>query len=176
MDDRHFDALTRAVAATMASRRGALRVLAGGGLGLVLTRFVAGGREVREAAAKSCLKERKRCKRDGQCCSGICKKRKCRRAPTQRTCTIRKNVCESGAAGTECGITNGGDPCACVVTTSGASFCGDTASSECVPCLGSGDCAVVAGPGSACVRAVGACLCNDGSETFCLPPCVPELG
>lgn len=172
MDDRHFDALTKAVVATIASRRRALRVAAGGGLGLALTRFVAGGLEVREVAAKGCRKERKDCKRDRQCCSGICKKRKCRRAPTQLTCTIQKNFCASGADGTGCGAANGGDPCSCVVTTSGASFCGVIASLECVPCLGSGDCAVVAGPGSVCVRAVGNCLCNDGSETFCLPPCI----
>lgn len=176
MDDRQFDSLTRTLAATTACRRQALRLPVSCALGLFSTHVVAGRFEVREAVAKGCLKERKRCQRDRRCCSGICKKHRCRRAPGQLTCTIRRNFCESGVDGTVCGTANGGDPCACVVTTSGVSFCGDIASVECVPCLGSGDCAAVAGPGSVCVRAVGNCLCNDGSETFCVPPCVPELG
>jgi len=170
LDERRFDSLIKALA--FVSRRTALRAAAKGALGLAFARGVPGGLEVQEAIAKGCRKKRKDCKRDRQCCSGICKKRTCRQAPTQLTCTIRKNFCESGLEETACGTTNGGDPCVCVVTTSGASFCGNIADIECVPCIGSGDCAAVAGPGSACVQAVGNCLCNDGGATMCIPPCV----
>jgi len=77
MDGGRFDAIARATAA--ASRRGALRLLTGGALGVLLTRF--GVQEV-GAEHEGCLHVGVHCnpKRPGRCCSGSCPKgkKKCR--------------------------------------------------------------------------------------------------
>ena len=65
MDNRHFDALARAVAGG-ASRRSILRGLLGGALAGVPA--LGGGRE----AAAGCFKQGRRCRYDRQCCSGLC--------------------------------------------------------------------------------------------------------
>ena len=162
MDERRLDAAARALA-RVGSRRAALRLAAGGGLAAVLTRL---GR--REATA-ACRKNGKQCSRGGQCCSGVCKRRTCRSAPGQGTCTTASDVC----AGTNFGCKEG-QPCSCYVTARGASFCGTRFDTVCSSCDRDEDCEFVTGPGSACIRLTAACGCAGDDRGFtrkCVPRC-----
>ena len=53
-----------------------------------------GGRLRRCAIDRSCLSTAAQTMRRGdQCCSGVCRRKRCRTAPNQGTCTIRQNQC-----------------------------------------------------------------------------------
>jgi hypothetical protein len=171
MDGNRFDNLVKTMSVDPPSRR---RVVAGL-IGAALV-GVAGPRSIelaaaQEATARGCLNEGRSCTRGKQCCSGLCKGRKCRRAPGQGTCN-GENTCRVGVL-TRCSL----DPnCFCLITTRGASFCGDFAAATCSPCAGNSDCAAITGPGSACIRFDGRndpdCDCRkQGSNTACMPPC-----
>lgn len=159
MNGPRFDAMTRSLTDGLVSRRRALRPLAGGALAAALARL-----GVAEAAARRCLNEGKECKRDKQCCSGLCKRRTCRPAPGQANCTIKENFCREDP---EIFICNDNPACRCYVTTRGTSFCGVNGDGQCAPCATNADCDAVAGAGSACVRGSGCC----GGDTACFPPC-----
>jgi hypothetical protein len=177
MDDRHVDRWTRALAGRP-DRRSVWRGLVGGPVAALLAGADRAPAAVaQEAAAKRCSKDGKTCGRDNQCCSGQCKGTECRPAKGQGTCTIRRDFCKTGLDGTDCGTTDDGNPCTCLVTTRGASFCGGVAS-QCAPCANDADCTEVTGPGSACVRTVGTPACGENcleeGGTACSPPCVED--
>ena len=146
MDDRRFDALSRAVTRDW-SRRGTLRLLAGGVLGGLLT-----GRSAPRAEAThfNCLHVGRPCRRSGQCCSGRCRgpqgKKTCRAHDTG-ICKANQDSC----AGTpvRCGA-NGPADCLCYVTTGGASFCGGDRITV-IACREDKECEAIHGAGAACV-------------------------
>jgi hypothetical protein len=151
MDDGRFDDLTRTLARSR-TRRASLRALAGGALAGGLTWLGMG-----EAEA-ACKPARKRCKRNKNCCSNKCTKRKngkkkCR--GNGPTCLKNRTLCfDSDECCSEfCGTINGFNGC-------------------CVPnneiCDVTGDCCVtVQEPatcenGRCCVVAGGTCATPDG--------------
>ncbi len=151
-----FDAMTRRWI-NPASRRGVMKALIGGILAVAVS-----GRAPGQVAAAGCLRRGSHCKHDSQCCSGACQGHRCRRAPGQGTCSIRQNVCRSGDLGC-----NGDESCACYVTTSGTSFCGDSALT--CGCVTTADCLAGGFPtGTACVR--GCCPFTGGGA--CARPCL----
>ena len=150
MNHRRFDALACAVTRDR-SRRSTLRLLAGGVLGGLLTALGVPRAEARHAG---CRHVGKRCRRDGQCCSGRCKREKCR-APV--ICSNEsQNVC--GADAVRCGATG---TCFCFVTTTGAFFCGS--SNQVVNCTVDAQCVPIRGAGAVCAPCAG--------ETLCVSPC-----
>ncbi len=163
MDNGQFDDLVKRLAIG-SPRRQLLRLLAGSGLGLLIGWS---DRQAATGAGAGCRKERKECKRDNQCCSGLCQRRKCRHAPGQGNCTIRKNFCGNDP---EIFICKGAPACRCYVTTRGRSFCGSNGDGQCATCERNTDCTAVTGPGSACVQGAGCC----GGGTACFPPCATE--
>lgn len=73
MDSAQFDRIAKDLA-NPSSRRTAMKAVAAGALGLALTRVAPSG-----ADARKCIRNGKRCQRDGQCCSGECRRDVCRR-------------------------------------------------------------------------------------------------
>ena len=106
MDETRLDWLARRLAA--APRRSVLRALAGVALASLV------GVPGDGLAAKGCLTEGKDCRRDKECCSGLCTgkagRKACRRAPSQSICTVRNDLCVTGEA-QDCGL--GPLQCAC---------------------------------------------------------------
>ena len=86
MDGTRFDAWTRSLAGGR-SRRGALRLLAGGGLGALLPRLAPAGAAAQEAQAV-CGLVGEPCAVNGECCHG-------------NRCNGRRCVCQRGK--TDCG-------------------------------------------------------------------------
>ncbi|MDQ3779874.1 MAG: hypothetical protein M3354_04905 [Chloroflexota bacterium] len=166
MDDSRFDNLVKALTSESRSRRGVLRGLAAGLLGIGLSTLGSGAR------AAACKQNGRRCRNGNQCCSGLCTgkkdRKKCRRAPGQGTCTIAKDTCTIGGQAAACdpGLTGA---CSCFRRPNGAAFCADTTTFDCLPCA---ECPA----GTTCVRARnGICVsCPVGSgatDTICVRPC-----
>ena len=98
MDVYTFDALTRSAVAS-STRRGTMRVLAGGVLGALL------GTLGRGPAGAACHRLGRRCGEDGDCCGGArCRRGRCRCEP-EKECL--GNCCGRGK-----GCTEGVDPIA----------------------------------------------------------------
>lgn len=176
MDRERFDALTRRFAVDPApSRRGMLRRLVGGALVVLLGSPEVGVAGQAEAGRKRgngrCSGLAKACKRDAQCCSGRCRKKKCRRArsappsPFQGTCPAGADSC-GGGGNVLCAVPGSQSLCGCLQTTAGATFCADFAVDDCTGCASDADCAGGV-PGSACVRIGG---CGPCAAT-CKAPC-----
>jgi hypothetical protein len=176
-----FDSLTRLLNGALL-RRHLLRGLAGLGLGLAAMHRVgiAEARQKRTRKVKpnafGCLNVGDPCKRDTQCCSGICKgkkgKRRCKAHDT--------GGCAAGAQTVGCGTdvactASSGKPGQCVTTTGNAGYCaaniGGGGSGYGQGCKTDFDCQVVAGglfgPTAACVRcnlALGGTVCAAADE------------
>jgi hypothetical protein len=171
LEDHRFDAITLALSAGSPSRRHLLRGVAGGALGAALARF---GLAVEPAAAAKCAGNNKACKRGSQCCSGICRKKKCKLAPQQGTCTIRQDACEQGGIGfgPKC---NGVANCECIVTKTGAAFCRQIGEASCIACTNDQDCEVQLAPNAKCIQKRDLCVASpcgpEGGDTFCAAPC-----
>ena len=155
MHAQRFDAIVRLVTSAR-SRRDTFRLL---------TTSVAAGAgvvQVREAGAQ-CILNGKRCDpKDSPngCCSGKCsrKRKRCRPAFNQGTCTVEDNVCTSS------GNFVCGSGCFCRVTIDGQSFCSEgndgedcTTHRECeqrfgkgARCAPKGDTCSGGGPGNEC--------------------------
>jgi hypothetical protein len=144
MDGRRFDQLTR-VLGSKETRRRALKMLGGSGLAVLLARLNVG-----ESAA-ACRKRKKPCRRAAQCCSGRCKKGRCKGNGQPAV-----DFCAGQTSAVVCG-----DGCVCLPTVSGAPFCGIAASGS---CGSDADCQAVTGPGSAC-------FFNKGGGSECAVPC-----
>jgi hypothetical protein len=99
MDGKLFDELTLSLGAEK-TRRGALRLLAGGALGAVLTRL-----GLEEAAAR-CVRLGGRCERSRECCAGGCQGRRCRCGTGTKACNGRcipaGQCCNGCPAGQDC--------------------------------------------------------------------------
>jgi hypothetical protein len=171
VDGMSFDDWTRTLAAP-AKRRYLWHIVPAGALTFLATRPGPARVAAQEATAKDCLKPGKDCKRSNQCCSGLCRRRKCRRAPGQGSCTREQNQCVDGTNGTDCGIASDGNICLCLVTRRGRSFCANTLQSQCFPCTNDRECVSVTGPGSACFRArPPICIGCTDEGGFCAPRC-----
>ena len=140
MDGHRFDALARRLSTT-GSRRAALRALAAG-----LVTFRLHWRIAQADHVPCTLKTNgKRCASGAECCSGRCvkkrgtKKRFCRKAPGQGTCTVVENICDTQSI--ECN-TPGTPQCVCFVAEDGFSFCGRNADivERCFICDSDADC------------------------------------
>jgi hypothetical protein len=109
MDGLRFDAWTRDLGAGVASRRLALRLVAGGAVAAAAARI-----DAREAAA--CKELGQPCKRSEQCCAGACKRGTCRCVPGEvrvgdgccpvgQACDGNIGCCEEGE---RCSVLGGG--------------------------------------------------------------------
>jgi hypothetical protein len=162
MNGRQFDEIVK-TARRPRDRRGTLRGLAGAALG-------AGLGPLRVQAAATCRENGTACRRGDQCCSGVCRRGKCRPAPGQGTCTTERNVCAVGKTAAACGGT--GTDCSCFRRPNGAAFCANFDSVTCAACATDQDCVDLVGPGRVCLRAAGPlCCAAEGTATACARPC-----
>jgi hypothetical protein len=123
-------------------------MLGGGGLATLLARL-----DIGEVTA--CHKAKKRCKRGSQCCSGRCKKGKCKGNAKPPV-----DVCLGREVQDACG-----DGCFCFESVNGAVVCGDASASGCST---DAQCALLTGPGSIC-------FFNKDGEGECAAPCANPL-
>ena len=141
-DADRFDAFTRSLTAVAPSRRRLLTGVAGASLAALATAF---GFAPVGATSFACLNVGKRCTEGGECCSIVCKCKRCR-AHNVRRCTAARNICA-----TETEFKCAGGSCSCFGTTGGANFCG-SAEWVCMACSTDAQCAIALNtPGSACV-------------------------
>src|SRR5688500_2504247 len=115
--ERSFDELTRGLASGTLSRRRALRLMGAALVGGTLASLGIG-----EAAADppGCKRKGKNCKRDTQCCSGVCSNGTCATCPADRV--LINDTCVKICAGSEdCA----GGRCLCAVshTNIAVSYC-----------------------------------------------------
>ncbi len=169
MDADRFDALTRTLTSGGTSRRRLLTRLAGSAVGTIAAAL---GVAEADALHYPCRHVGKPCKRNSQCCSGLCRgprDRKTCRAHHVGTCTINQNTCTNFTA-----ICAGG-ACQCYRTTGGASFCASPADQGCKVCTTDAQCVRKLGiAGSACVdftQGTCASFCGANITATCLAPC-----
>ena len=182
MDGERFDAITRRLAAG-ASRRGALRLLAGGALGGLLARL---GPQEAAATHAGCRHNGASCARAGQCCSGRCDSGTCRPCTKAGQCPQPANPCQRAVCtgtgrcalrdkptGTACGegqVCCGG-VCTVLGTNANCGGCGESCERTCQACTGAGTCAA-ANEGAPCSD--GTKFCRSGT---CIgDDCVPVGG
>jgi hypothetical protein len=159
MDVDRFDQIARALHWRQ-SRRAALRLLFPGALGALAT---GGGLKEVRANHFECRHVGARCKRSGQCCSGVCRNKRCQ-GHGAGICTTQ-NVCTTGT--TVCGTHRGGSICACFQTTGKAPFCGRFG--VCRACTKDRQCEADFGAGAACV--VHTCGGCEATGTGCVVKC-----
>jgi hypothetical protein len=139
MDSGTFDRWTRRVAKPPRSRRGLLRLGVGGSLGLLGVGTVADD-------ALACVKTGTDCKRGkphGNCCSGTCKRGRCRRTPDAKGCQVTSgDICRN--QGESCPNNLAG---LCVKLDTGKPFCAEAGG--CQVCTSSADCTTL--PNGRCV-------------------------
>lgn len=166
MDQHRFDALLMRLTKEPRSRRLALRLV----VSTVLAGALAGGGA--RLAAAACKQNGRPCDGGNQCCSGVCRgkrgRKKCRPAPGQGSCTIAKDTCKVGGVVGAC-ASGGGEGCACLRRPSGAAFCADLTTIDCLPCA---QCPT----GTTCVRAPFNSCSTCGHGTLCVRRCgaLPE--
>jgi hypothetical protein len=154
MDQRRFDSLTRTIARTP-SRRDVLRGLAALGIGLGTSRLPAPV----GATHFTCRHVGKRCNGGSSCCSGICRRHRCRAHDTDR-CKASQDSCTSLVG---CG--DGSAICLCHVTTGKAAFCALNGLSG--TCSRDEECVATKGEGAACIfcNGVGQCAARCPAPT-----------
>ena len=161
MDPVRFDTLVKSLATAASSRRQLLTGVAGSALGALVVTLGFG-----EAAAShfGCLDVGQRCTDKSECCSGRCKRRRCRAHHVGR-CTVAKDTCLTGIPGC------GSGRCDCHLTTGGAYFC-SSGEGACMTCTTDAECADALGtPGAACIDVNhGDCSCSSVT-TYCAAPC-----
>ena len=177
MDGPRFDAWTRSLARGR-SRRGALRVLAGGGLGAMLAQLAPRGAGAQEAQAV-CGFVGEPCRVNGECCHGNrCNGRRCVCRPNHTDCggrcrDLRFNENHCGECGNRCEAGQtccwgrcGEGPCCpggavringrChAVCRNGRTTCDPTGGCNGNPAC---TCATRVGGGSVCVGGAGSCV------------------
>jgi hypothetical protein len=151
MDSVRFDRWTKTLVAGLRSRRGLLRL--GGAGGLAALGF---SRVAEEALA--CRRNKKPCAKstpNGNCCSGTCKRGKCRPTKDAAGCTVQRDFCQGPSR-----------PCpkspelgACVVLDTGKPYCATVA--VCHDCASHAECTALRNgiPGK-CVRQCSICPDN----------------
>jgi hypothetical protein len=183
MDGERFDDLTRIIG-SVASRRTML-------LGLAVSALIAPllGLGMADAAAKKrhlhkksrrkkkrkikrnefgCVDIGKFCKKRSQCCSGICKGKKDKKACKAHdtgNCPagVEELFCNAAGADVEC-VTSDGTDGLCDTTTGKAPFC--IRDGDCFPCTKDADCVPVCGEGAACIVCPD-CIERNGEQTAC---------
>jgi hypothetical protein len=153
MDMHRFDSFTRRRAPAAGSRRRLLALGAGLGL-LTYTRLP-------DIAEASCRKNGHACGPSGDrsCCSGTCRRGKCKRTPGAKGCTVRHDYCKLDM------VTCPNHPSGyCFMRNNGKPFCGEEA--ICSNCLSDGDC--VEWPDGKCIQNCG--FCTGGSGAICVYP------
>ena len=173
MDGDRFDAIVRTLGRA-ASRRGSLKLLAGGALGAVAARLGVG-----EAAA-ACVAAGKQCGKGDKCCAGSkCKGGTCKCRAGLKDCG---KVCKACCTGDDCAIGQAcaRGRCACTAASCPNGCCeGDVckdgdATGACG--TGGGRCTVCPEPteGTATCRADGTCgqTCPDARPCRCQDRCV----
>ena len=177
MDQHRFDSLTRFFGREP-SRRRLVRGLAAAWLGLGVARLpenASAKPRHRESKPKpnefGCFNVGDRCKRNGQCCSGVCEGKKSRkrcRAHDAEGCAASAppHVCDLGARPCTSSL---GDPGFCQTTTGKAGYC--AAGGMCHACTTDAECRTAEGgrfgPRAACVRCAG---CEFTGGTACAGP------
>jgi hypothetical protein len=180
MDAHRFDDIVRRLA-PVASRRGVLRGLVSGGLGLSLTRvpWLAAARKRKrrrtplQRNAFGCVDVGKPCRgKDSVCCSGICEGKKPKPGKKDRSRCVAHDAqgCLAGQQQEACGggadvpcTTASGQAGLCNITTGNAPYC--AAGAALVPCTHDADCQTVCGPRAACI------LCpNSSVSPLCVGP------
>jgi hypothetical protein len=166
MDAGRFDGLVRSLHDAV-SRRAAFRALGG-----VVTLLGLPGRD--NASAKKRKRKKKKvkrnsfgcvnvgdfCRKNGQCCSGLCKRRKCEPHDAD-VCEAEDDICKGNAASCTTATNNKGD---CGRTTGNASYCGGEG--DCFPCKKDADCIPICGPLAACVVCESECAEAGGTACF----------
>ena len=154
MDDHRFDDLTRALSAP-ASRRAALRGLAGAALGAVAAAL---GRDEAAATHTVCRHHGKPCRRAAQCCSGRCTAAGVCKCPTGTTKCGSTACCPAGQT-----CVNGVCQAACTPNCAGRNCGGDGCNGSCGTCTHPQTCGGGGTPG-VCGGVCGAC---DPATQFC---------
>jgi hypothetical protein len=158
MEAVQFDRWTTRWATTSPSRRGLLRLALGGGFGLL------GFDQVAEEAL-ACRRNGKPCakgQRNGDCCSGTCRKGKCRPTPGAKGCTVNSgDYCDGDQLDIKCPQNPDGF---CVLLDSGKPFC--MVDVDCSGCTSHADCTL---------RANGKCVktcprCGTATNNGCVYP------
>jgi hypothetical protein len=164
MDAARFDTLTRSLTGGGSSRRRLLTGLAGSALGVVATALRI---EDTHASHFGCRHWKDDCRRNSQCCSGLCrgpKGKKTCRAHNRGGCALADNFC-AGGEDNRCG----GGSCICNITTGKAPHCGGTVFCPAVECQRDADCGE---PGAACIAVAGCQGCGSpATQNFCQRPC-----
>lgn len=168
MHKDRFDAWTTGFAS---SRRGALRLVAGGALGAVLAQLGLG------AVAAACKQDGALCdkNKDQQCCSGSCRKSgggkfRCRKVKGAFGCTNQKatDTCEGNPFA--CPEVDGG---LCFVDQNGRPGCADNQKSKCFDCASDAECVAETNIlGAKCVT--GCQACGNDNNRFCAAPVQPD--
>ncbi len=149
MDGTHFDQLTKRLVGSTHSRRGFLRLGAGGGLAAVVFGTAAVEVSACRRTGKPCAKGR----RNGNCCSGTCRRGKCRTTPGAFGCKVGQSICEGEAV--QCPNNPDGQ---CVTLDSGKPFCYEAVG--CDGCLAHADC--IDFPNGRCITTCPACAASTG--------------
>lgn len=160
-----FDVLARSLASDNLSRRQALKLVGGALLGSMLGLL---GSETAYATHFGCRHVGNRCRRGSQCCSGRCRKGRCR-AHNTGNCPAQQDPCPST---TSCTPEGGSTACTCFQTTGGARFCGG--SFVCFACTEDTFCEQQLGRGAACVVNCPGSFCRgqgQSSAAHCMGPC-----
>lgn len=178
MDATNFDQVTRALSSRLPRRAvaGLLGLGALGVTGLAHATSVNAGehkhkhkqrRKKRKITTNAfgCVDVGKRCKQDGQCCSGTCAdkqgKRTCQ-AHDAGTCQVGQDVCLSVVA--PCTATSGAAG-QCAITTGKASYC--FVEGTCADCTRDTDCEGQFGAGAACIVCA-ECAGQSANATGCV--------
>ena len=143
MDHDRFDALARSLG-DVATRRHALRLLVGSALGAALG--LLGGDGARATHGGACKHVDRRCANDRDCCSGRCRRGRCRKTTDPDPACAGGDGCSGGVA-IWCGP-GGSMDCWCATTVEGGGICNwdNGCGAECAT---SADC----GPDAVCVDA-----------------------
>lgn len=149
MDGITFGHWTKRLVGSASSRRGLLRLGLGGGLGLLGFAQIAVEVSACRRTGKPCDKR----KRNGNCCSGTCRRGKCRTTPGAFGCKVGQDICEGEAV--QCPDNPDGQ---CVMLDSGKPFCYEAAG--CDGCLSNADCTTF--PNGRCVTNCPACSPSTG--------------
>jgi hypothetical protein len=169
MDDERFDTLTRWLGADHGSRRSLLRILAGGGLGVML--LARGGADAEACSRQHCGRRGGGPSRPRRCCAGYaCSGGRCRPlggcGRVGLSCRTAGDCCPGAAC---IFLAGAGRTCRCLTGQR-------EVDGRCLPCQAPGE-ACSGGPGDCC-GAAGACarVAADKDEPVeCLNPASPTV-
>ncbi|MDQ3693934.1 MAG: hypothetical protein M3464_09935 [Chloroflexota bacterium] len=160
MDALHFDQWTKEVVARAGSRREMLRLGLGGGLAALVFGRAAGAVAACRGTGKQCDKN----KQNGGCCSGTCKKGKCRRTPGAAGCTVDSG---DSCVGQHAQCPNNPDGF-CIRLDNGKPFCYQAG--VCAPCTSDASCTLR--PNGKCLMTCPACQTDSGDQACVYPPLI----